>query len=57
LELSSVEFTVSQELLWLKHGDSSRTQRRGTFAVGIQYQMTGEEIADGEDSVSVTVNS
>jgi hypothetical protein len=24
-----VEFTVSQELLWLRHGDSSWTQRKG----------------------------
>jgi hypothetical protein len=24
-----VEFTVSQQLLWLRHGDSSETQREG----------------------------
>jgi hypothetical protein len=25
----TVEFTESQELLWLRHGDSSGTQRKG----------------------------
>jgi hypothetical protein len=29
--LAPVEFTVSQELLWLKHGDRSGTQRNGNF--------------------------
>jgi hypothetical protein len=46
-----VEFTASQELLWLGHVDSSGTQTRGTSTVGSRYKKTGEETADREDSV------
>jgi hypothetical protein len=41
-----VEFTVSQEILRLKHGDSSGTQWKGTSAVGSCYQRIGEKTAD-----------
>jgi hypothetical protein len=44
------------DLLWLRRGDSSRTQRRGTSAVGNRHQRTGEKIADREGSLRAVVN-
>jgi hypothetical protein len=46
---------VTQEVLWLSHGDSSGTQRKGTSVVGNRYQRAGEETEDRKDSVCAVV--
>jgi hypothetical protein len=51
----AVKFTVSEGSLWLRHRDSSATQRKGTSAVGSRYQRTGDDTADREDSACCIV--
>jgi hypothetical protein len=46
-----VYFTVSQEMLWLRH-----RARRETSVAGTWYQSTDEEKADREDTVHAVAN-
>jgi hypothetical protein len=47
--------TVSQVLLWLRHGGSLGTQMKENVPVGSRYQRTGEQ-QTREDSVLAVVN-
>jgi hypothetical protein len=46
LDKFSVSQSISEELLWLRRGDSSKTERMGKVRAGSRYQKSGENTAD-----------